>query len=252
MNETYVLHHFRQDVKLITLLGDDLYGRMIYEDLKQKRIKTNEDILRKDMETSISLVLIQEDGNRILVGNKEGSVRQLKISDISIDDDCKIAVFASMFSSPYLYDYNLNPFFKQLKERNLVTVMDTSSPKNREKVRDLTFLKYIDYFFCNKEEAMQLCDETNLHRMEEIFYHAGAKNVIIKCGKDGCFYHNSYYPAERNCVCIDSTGAGDSFVAGFIIGINSGMSTAQSLKIANRFGANACSHIGAVSWLDMI
>jgi len=252
LNETYVLHHFRQDVKLISLLGDDLYGNLIYNDLKNKRIRTNEDILRNDMETSVSIVLIQEDGERILVGNKEGSVRQLKLSDIMIDEDCKILVFASMFSSPYLYDYNLNPFYKEIKERNILTFMDTSSPKNNEKVRDLTFLKYIDYFFCNEEEAIQLCDETDLHQIEEIFYHAGARNVIIKCGKNGCYYRNQYYPADRNIFCVDSTGAGDSFVAGFIIGINSGLSTAQSLKIANQFGGNACSHIGAVSWLNTI
>ena len=58
------------------------------------------------------------------------------------------------------------------------------------------------------------------------------------------------YKPEKDIVCIDSTGAGDSFVAGFIDSMNKNTNIEEALKNANKCGLNACLYTGATEWLN--
>ena len=90
-------------------------------------------------------------------------------------------------------------------------------------------------------------------RAAEALLEAGVKNVIIKCGSKGCYVCNHeikmYIPAVPNVNCIDTTGAGDSFAAGFIYGLSEGYSLEKCAEYANECGAKAVSVIGASEWI---
>lgn len=63
----------------------------------------------------------------------------------------------------------------------------------------------------------------------------GAQNVIISLGKDGSIFISDElnlkaYSIEGNL--INSVGAGDSMVAGFIYGIKNGLSKKDAYKLA--------------------
>ena len=78
------------------------------------------------------------------------------------------------------------------------------------------------------------------------------KNIIIKCGDKGCYYDGRYHHYFYNKNVIDTTGAGDSFVAGFIFALADGMDIEGCLKKADLFGSEACTEIGATAWLDKV
>ena len=250
LNEALVLKRFDNDVKLITVLGNDFYGEYIADHLKDKEIEYNTNIFKKDIDTYISLVFIDKDGERSFVGSENGSVRMLDLEDIKIDDDCEIVSFASLFISKLLNAEKYEELFKSIKERNIKLFVDCSTPKNNEKANDLKYLKYIDYFFCNEKEAKMLSDSDDIYECEKILKGCGVGNVIIKCSARGCLYKGNMYKPEKNIVCIDSTGAGDSFVAGFIDSVNKNMSVEKALKNANKCGLNACLYTGATQWLN--
>ena len=50
--------------------------------------------------------------------------------------------------------------------------------------------------------------------------------------------------------CIDTTGAGDSFAAGFLNALLDGNGVKRCAKEGNRYGAEAVQHIGATAWLN--
>ena len=56
--------------------------------------------------------------------------------------------------------------------------------------------------------------------------------------------------AEENVNCIDTTGAGDSFAAGFLNALLDGKGVKRCAKEGNRYGAEAVQHIGATAWLN--
>ena len=81
----------------------------------------------------------------------------------------------------------------------------------------------------------------------------GVKNVIIKCGAKGCLVTNHceayLLPAEAGVTCIDTTGAGDSFAAGFLFALSEGRTLRECAQYANECGAKAVGVIGASDWI---
>ena len=252
LNEALILSKMGIDVKLCTVLGDDPNGKLIISKLQENNISFDKEILDKNIDTYISLVFIDKNGERKFVGPENGSVRLLDLDDIKIDQDAKIVSFASLFISKVLDDEKLCKLFSYIKSNDKVLVADCSNPKNNEDVKDMKCLKYLDYFFCNETEAKAICHNDDIFACEELLYGSGIKNVIIKCGDKGCLYKREYYPADNKIECIDSTGAGDSFVAGFIEGLYRNLDIYDCLSLANRYGSLACQHVGATSWLSHV
>lgn len=68
----------------------------------------------------------------------------------------------------------------------------------------------------------------------------GAKNVIISLGKDGAAFFNkdiSYYAPRVEGQLVNSVGAGDSMIAGFVASIKSGKSELESFKYSVACGS---------------
>ena len=251
LNQSVVLNKLNNDVRLITIVGDDTYGKDIINFLDNRNIQYNHNIIQKDIETYISLVFIQNNGERLFVGNKNGSVRKLDLNHIEIDKDCEIVSFGSLFISNELNDEKLSKLFKEIKDRNIKLFVDCSNPKNNESVFNLNCLKYMDYLFMNLKEAKALTNLNNIDEIYDLFIENGVKNLIIKCGADGAYYNHEYYPAIKLDKVIDTTGAGDSFVSGFIHSIANNSSIEQAIEFGNKLGNYACRHIGSNSWVDI-
>ena len=97
----------------------------------------------------------------------------------------------------------------------------------------------------NRKELEELFD-VSLNTMDEIEIYArklkdlGAQNVIVSCDKDGSLYIDEEDKCYTLGVCIgnlvNSVGAGDSMVAGFVAGKQKGLSSLDTLKLATASG----------------
>jgi ribokinase len=77
---------------------------------------------------------------------------------------------------------------------------------------------------------------------------AGAKGVIVTRGARGGVVvtkENTFTYAPFKVNAVDSTGAGDAFCAGMIVGLSEGMSFEQAARFASASGALACTRFGA-------
>ncbi|MBQ6559531.1 MAG: carbohydrate kinase family protein [Erysipelotrichaceae bacterium] len=247
LNEALILSHFKVDTKLITVLGDDLLGLQLLSVIKEGNVSYNDNIMKNEIETYISIVCVDDAGERTFVGNRNGSVRKLRLEDIQIDDDAEIVSFASLFISEYLNDPELEIIFSKIKRKGKILCVDCSTPKHQEKLFDMHCLRYADYFFCNRKEAEMLTDETDPESMYQCFEKHGV-NAIIKCGSKGTYYRSRLFDTEP-VIPVDTTGAGDSFVAGFISGLLKKKTIEECISHGNRFGAKACAYLGATEWI---
>lgn len=111
-------------------------------------------------------------------------------------------------------------------------------------------VKKTDYLLVNLPEALSLsgckAKEDAITRLLE----AGAKNVLLTEGKRGA----GCYSREKSCFvpsyavrAVDTTGAGDSFTAGFLSGTLHGWSVEKSLKFGSACAAAAIQKMGARS-----
>ena len=167
----------------------------------------------------------------------------------------KIVCFASIFVFPEIGPKELEVIFRTAKEQGKIICADMTKRKKNETVEDLAgALKYVDYLIPNDEEAMLLTGEESVEAVAGRLREAGAGTVVIKCGDRGCYLDSAdgkcWIPAEKNVKCIDTTGAGDSFAAGFLYALSRGRSLRECAEYGNRCGAKAVSVVGASDWAE--
>ena len=259
MNESLVLNALGRKVYLNTVLGNDSQGEMIKSHCEKKGIHISEECLKDGMKTGINVVLIRKDAERHFLTNWNGSLRQLTAEDIilPLPEDTGIFCFASIFVFPKISPVQMADLFRKVKEQNVIICADMTKAKNGETVEMIAeALPYIDYMMPNEAEAFLVTGETEPEKSAAILKAAGVKNVIIKCGKRGCYVlseddNKGYYvPAVEHVTCIDTTGAGDSFAAGFMYGLGEGWDIRQCAEFANRCGACAVAEVGAAVWSE--
>lgn len=256
LNEAVILAKMGKKVHLETVIGDDHAGRLIIERCRQNGIMIKERQIRKDITTGINVVLVQENGERNFLTNPKGSLRTLTLNDIHMpfDGGAKILCFASIFVFPEIKTDQLVRIFSQAKKQGMTVCADMTKRKGNETLGDMAeAFTYIDYLMPNEEEACLLTGEQDAGGAAVRLIEAGVKHVIIKCGKKGCLVKTKketyLVPASQGVTCVDTTGAGDSFAAGFLYGLSEGWKLRRCAEYANQCGARAVSVMGASEWL---
>lgn len=256
LNEALILAKMGKSVRLETIVGDDEAGKLIAEKCKENGLFIEERQKRKDIPTGINVVLVEENGERNFLTNPQGTLRALKVEDIRMpfEEDAKILCFASIFVFPKIGVKELVRIFSEAKRQGMIVCADMTKRKKNETAEEMKeALSFVDYLLPNEEEACLLTGEEDAESAAERLLMAGVKNVIIKCGKRGCYVRNeeeSYMvPAKKNVRCIDTTGAGDSFVAGFVCALSEGKTLRECAEFANECGARAVEVTGAAEWL---
>lgn len=255
LNEAIVLTALGQEVYLNTVVGHDSEGHMIQSHCNEMGIKLNENCIKDGLQTGINVVLVRGNGERHFLTNKNGSLRKLTKEDVLafMPDDAGIFCFASMFVFPDIGPKEMEEVFRTAKEKGMIVCADMTKRKNGERVEDLVeALQYMDYLLPNEEEAYLVTGVERVEDAAKILFDAGVSCVVIKCGKKGCYLYNEhggqFVPPERCVEPVDTTGAGDSFAAGFLYGLAEGWNVEKCAKYANQCGEKAVSHIGATAW----
>lgn len=257
LNEATVLASLGKNVYLNTILGNDRGGNLIRNHCDEKGIELVGNFQREGLQTGINIVLVTENGERNFLTNKNGSLRKLVLGDIAdpFPQDVEILSFASIFVYPEMKDKEMAEIFKRAKAQGITVCADMTKRKNGETVEDIReALSYADYLMPNEEEAYLVTGVDTPERAAQILHCAGVKNVVIKCGKKGCYVLSDgegfYVPAVPQVNCIDTTGAGDSFAGGFLYGLSEGWDVKKCAEFANQCGARAVAQIGATSWCE--
>lgn len=256
LNEATILAKMGRKVRLETVIGDDEAGRYLLEHCARCGIELPKDAVRGEYVTGINVVLVRGDGSRSFLTNANGTLRKLGLSDIHMPfpESAGIISFASIFVFPHIGPEELKIIFSQAKSQGKIVCADMTKCKNGETVKELRpALQYIDYLIPNDEEAMLFTGKETVEDAAEELALAGVSHVVIKAGGRGCYVKDSrhclWIPAKKGVRCLDTTGAGDSFAAGFIYALSEGRDLIACAEYANHCGARAIQVIGATKWL---
>ena len=259
LNEATVLARLGMKVLLETVIGSGKAGKFILDHCRDCGILLPADCVREDFSTGINVVLVSHDGSRHFLTNPYGSLRRLTLQDIHMPfpQSTKIVCFASIFVFPEIGPKELEVIFRTAGEQGKIVCADMTKRKKNETVEELAeALSYVDYLIPNDEEAMLLTGKNTVEEAAESLRRAGVKTVVVKCGSKGCYVcgreKSFWMPAEKNVKCIDTTGSGDSFVAGFLHALAQGRNVRECAEYGNKCGANAVSVAGATDWTEKI
>ena len=256
LNEATVLQSLGVPVHLETIIGDDAAGASVRRHMERVGLETSGVRIRPGLRTSVNVVLVKANGERCFLTDPHASQRQLRLEDIPlpVPQDVDILCFASIFVFPQMKTVQLEAVFKQVKAQGITVCADMTKRKNGETVADLApALQYVDYLLPNDAEALLLTGADTVEEAAQALLEAGVGAVVVNCGAKGCFVKNRerefWAPAVAGVECVDTTGAGDSFVGGFLYGLAHDLPLEECVRHANQCGANAVQQVGAVTWI---
>ena len=152
--------------------------------------------------------------------------RDTLVTELNVLANFKPVIPASYQDCEYLMLGNLTPqvqieAIQGLNKRPKLVVMDTMNFWMDVAMDDLKrVLKMVDVLCINDEEARQLSEQYSLRTAAKMIMAMGPKTLIIKKGEHGALLFQGdrmfYCPALPLEDVFDPTGAGDTFVGGFI------------------------------------
>jgi sugar/nucleoside kinase (ribokinase family) len=152
--------------------------------------------------------------------------RDTLVTELNVLADFKPVIPASYQDCEYLMLGNLTPqvqieAIQGLNKRPKLVVMDTMNFWMDVAMDDLKrVLTMVDVLCINDEEARQLSEQYSLRTAAKLIMAMGPKTLIIKKGEHGALLFQGdrmfYCPALPLEDVFDPTGAGDTFVGGFI------------------------------------
>lgn len=240
------------NVAIIGKIGNDGFGKFMSTALKDEKV--NVEGLRADdaIGTSASIVTVDPNGERsflhYLGANAEFGVDDI---DYNIINDSQIVFVAGTMLMPKFDGAQCADFLKKAKDMGKYTVLDTAWDSKGRWMNVLEpCMKYIDLFIPSIEEAAMLSGKEEPEEIADVFLSMGIKTAVIKLGKKGCFIKNldgekHLIPTYTKIKAVDTTGAGDSFVAGFLTGLTKGWNLYECGKFANAVGTHCVMAAGA-------
>lgn len=100
------------------------------------------------------------------------------------------------------------------------------------------------------EDAALLFGDRSPEQTARYWQQAGAQEVAVKLGAQGCLVAQAgrleYVPAATAVTIVDTTGAGDSFNAGYLAARIRGSSPLLAAQGAHRLAAEVIAHAGAI------
>ncbi len=250
MNEAITLSRLGSRVGLAGKIGEDIFGQMLLEMTSQAGVDTRYICKDRHAKTSVCVMLINRDGKRNFASHR-GANCEFCIEDIdlSIIKKTRIVNIGSIFALKKLDGEGVEAILAEARKNGVITCADMmydTYGKGFEGIKGA--LGQLDYFIPSYDEAAALTGETAVEKIAGKLLEAGVKNVIIKLGAEGCFVCNdkqSFYEAPYEAEVIDTTGAGDNFVAGFLAGLNMDWNLKKCIELGNATGSITVQKVGS-------
>jgi len=231
------------------LAGNDDYGDFMVKGLNEFGINT--DLVRRtgSVKTGITLNLIYE-STRTQV-TYSGTIAEF--SGDCIDFDALKGFDHIHIASPYLQKGFLDDVTAVLTfahNENITTSLDPQWCSGESWTHLDEWLPLADYFFPNRDEALSLTKTSDpVRACAELARRTACP--VVKAGNMGAliFLDGTVRTIPAFTVdIVDTTGAGDSFDAGFLYAVlEKGIGRDQAATFANAVAARSCRFIGGVN-----
>lgn len=229
--------------KIATELGNDIFSNFAKEKFTQNGVNPTNLYSGNDIPLNItSAIILPKDRTFYTYG--KGNIEP---------DEKALETFYQIAKGSKICMMQLGgflPVYKKLKEEGTILVLDTGWDDEMSIEKYHNYLELADYYTPNRKEAMKITDtdtpEDAAKALKQYF-----DKVVVKVDADGCIGIDGdekfFVPSIEEFINVDSTGAGDAFLAGFMYGLFYDYSLKDCIKFGNVTGGKAVTEVGALS-----
>jgi sugar/nucleoside kinase (ribokinase family) len=244
-------------VAFVGVTGDDAFGRFMLDELARRGIDVSACTVDSDRPTGATVILTSGTDRAILTAM--GTIGALDVDGVpdALIGRARHVHVGGFFLQETSRD-RLPAFFAAIRERGLTTSFDTNwDPAEQWDGGVAEMLQASDLFFPNAEEARRIARVDDVERAARKLATVGSTGrtdggpiVAVKLGVDGALACRAGGPIIRVPAMavepIDTTGAGDSFNAGFLRAWLDGGDLRDSLELGVACGALSTRALGGV------
>lgn len=214
--------------KIVSCVGQDCWGEFLRKELESESVDASDLQVCSAASTTLAFVSLFDDGERdFSFIRSPGADTKLDSSQFTFSsfESCRILHFGTMSLTAEPSAQATRDAVKAAREAGATISLDvnyradlwTSSEEAIGCVNGL--LPSVDILKLSEEEAVLVTGSRDLEGAAEELLGRGPRVVLISLGAQGClcstaesFFKVPAFSAE----CVDATGAGDSFMAGFL------------------------------------
>jgi sugar/nucleoside kinase (ribokinase family) len=244
-NTIHALASLGRNCGYLGKINNDIFGDIFKEEFEKKSIRTH--FRYSEKETGRVMALVSPDSERTMA-TYLGAAADLQPEDINPYD---FDGYTVLYIEGYLVQNHMliETAIKIAKQKGLKIAIDLSSFNIVE--QNLDFLKriisdFVDIVFANEDEALSFTGKKPIAALYEIANQC--EIAVVKIGKDGSLIKHGDEMVNigvEKANAIDTTGAGDSYAAGFLFGYTKGFSLKKCGQIAALVSGKVVEVMGA-------
>lgn len=236
-------------VTFVSQVGRDNFGDFCITALKHLGVSTRNVVRKANEKTGVTLALSGR-RDRALV-TYTGAIATFTADRVN---DALLRRHGHLHLTSYYLQKGLQPSFpamlRQAKALGLTTSFDPNSdPSDTWNSKINSVLQFTDVLFVNEREALKLTG-TNTAKAALKVLGAKVNCAVVKRGANGAMAIQNeelFTDSGFRVKAIDTTGAGDSFDAGFLSAYLSKAPQQECLRVGNACGALSAISIGGTA-----
>lgn len=238
-------------VKQLGVIGDDSFGEFLVDDLRTSGVST-ELVRQVPGASAFAIIIVDANGERTMLSH-----RDIVTSDIVRGfSEVRLNANDHMHVSGYAFQTDCtsqiaNKLLAEARKAGAATSIDPSfqfACNYHESHQSL--INELDYLFPNEDEAYQMTGDSLAQDAAAKLLDSGVKCVIVTGGRLGCLIANATLaefvkvPAYEVSHPVDTTGAGDGFVGGFLAARMKGIDLELAARVGHAVAANVIMDVG--------
>jgi sugar/nucleoside kinase (ribokinase family) len=237
-------------VDLAGYSGADVIGDQFRTMLKAEGVRIDKLTRHPSAGTGTSIVTVAPTGERSIF-YVNGANEEIHLEAVPDDwlDGSRIVAVTSVFVLPHFTGEAIAHLFQRVHTRGARTVLNICWDGE---ARGLDFLApalaQSDYFVLNYDEGCQLTGHDAPNDIFDRLMEFTSGTIILTLGAEGCCFRTESGIERVPAIPVratDTTGAGDSFLAGFIAGLIRGLSLRDCVQLGCQIAAYAVTGTGA-------
>lgn len=239
-NFTVGISRLNVNAGIISRIGDDYFGQLAEEEFKKEGVNIKR-LCKVDEKTGMTFIAVEPNGERSMYAfigaNKKFHLHK---EDIEYIKNSKILHVTQMYKKV------VNEAAKHANFLSFSPGAILSSFKTQKLQK---IIKRTDILFLNRKEV-DILTGMDIDEGASLLLDLGAKMVIVTCGENGANLYNQHgtiHSQARKVKVHDTTGAGDSFAAGFIAAYIKRKKLKECLDFANIVASHCVQKFGALN-----
>ena len=229
--------------------GMDSFGEVVHNSLKDYGISLDHVIADEKINTGVTISLSTEKDRAMIT--YLGSIDSLTLEDIDLSllEQTRHIHIGSFFLQSKLRP-GIAKLYAEAQKRGVTTSLDAGWDESMNWDYGIfEVLWHTDIFFPNETEALNITKKENVEDALSVLSEY-CTTVVVKCGPRGAVAKSGSTMVKKGTYDlkpIDTTGAGDSFNAGFIYAFVCGRKLEECMDYGNACGSISVTRIGGAA-----